>query len=75
MATVKVTLNKPHKHAGKHYESGAPLDVSMEDARFLLRVKVIDKIPAPSGGADDQHPAAPVVAGNSKRSKSAATDV
>lgn len=71
MATVKVTLNQPHKHAGKQYAAGSPLEVGMHDARFLLRMKVIDKIPAGAGSAD------PVEnnTGNSKRNKSADSGV
>jgi len=51
MATVKVTLSKPHTHAGRRFEKGAEITVERVDAEFLLRQKVIDKIPA-AGKAD-----------------------
>ncbi|WPP47093.1 hypothetical protein [Pseudomonas sp. AN-1] len=59
--TVKVTLSKPHTHAGKRYEKGAEIEVPRVDAEFLLRVKAIDKLPA-AGKAEGSQPPATVVA-------------
>lgn len=57
MATVKVTLNKPHTHAGQRHEKGAVLEVARVDAEFLLRVKAIDKIPTAGKAEGSQTPA------------------
>lgn len=51
MATVKVTLSKPHTHAGQDYAAGSAIEVERCDAEFLLHIKAIDKIPA-AGKAD-----------------------
>lgn len=51
METVKVTItakNPNHEHAGKPVAEGDVLDVSRADAKFLLRRKLIDKIPGPT---------------------------
>lgn len=61
MATVKVTLSKPHTHAGRRLEKGAEVEVERCDAEFLLRLKAIDKIPA-AGKADGGQAPAPVAA-------------
>lgn len=48
METVKVTItaeNPNHTHAGKPVAKGDVLDVSRADAEFLLRRKLIEKIP------------------------------
>lgn len=58
MATVKVTLSKPHTHAGQYYEAGSEIEVERCDAEFLLRIKAIDKLPA-AGKADGTQTSAP----------------
>lgn len=57
MATVKVTLKKPHTHAGKYHEAGSEIEVERVDAEFLLRLKAIDKIPAVGKADGTQTPA------------------
>ncbi|MFT0211830.1 hypothetical protein VQ643_04340 [Pseudomonas sp. F1_0610] len=50
MATqkLKVTLERPHTHAGIQYAVGATLEVSEQEAQFLLQANVIRKKPASS---------------------------
>lgn len=43
MDTVKITLLKPHTHAGTAWPAGTELEVSPADADFLLRLRVIGK--------------------------------
>ncbi len=55
MAAVKVKLVQPHTHAGVRHDKGSVIEVSQADAEFLLRMKVIEKIP---GAAVQAEPAA-----------------
>jgi len=40
--TEKVTLIKPHRHAGRDFEPGAPLTVTAEEATWLRAQGIID---------------------------------
>ncbi|CDM42387.1 DUF7210 family protein [Ectopseudomonas oleovorans] len=56
METVKVTItakNPNHTHAGKPCKQGDEIDVSRAAAQFLLRKKLIDKIPGKASKASD----------------------
>ncbi|NHN78566.1 hypothetical protein HA520_14980 [Azotobacter chroococcum] len=56
MATVTVTLVKPHTHAGRQYPAGAELRLSPSDAKYLLDRKVIAKLPAVTSTTDKEAP-------------------
>lgn len=43
---MKVTLKKPHTHAGVEHPAGAEIDVTEQDAVFLMEHGVIDDLPA-----------------------------
>lgn len=39
---MKVTLKKPHTHAGKDYKPGEQIDVDEARAKWLAELEVID---------------------------------
>lgn len=41
-----VYLLKPHRHAGRDYPTGAPLDLPESKAQWLIGLKVASKDPA-----------------------------
>lgn len=49
MDLIKVTLIKPHTHAGKSYDVGAELQVDAIDAQWLQDNKI--GVPASADGA------------------------
>ncbi|MCP8465192.1 hypothetical protein NK553_14665 [Pseudomonas sp. ZM23] len=54
METVKVTITAEtpnHTHAGKPVAKGDEIEVSAAEAAFLLRRKLIDKIPGQAKAA------------------------
>ena len=55
MATVDVTLIKKHRHAGRDYQPEEKISVSEQEAQFLLRNKVIDKVPGVNTKADSKN--------------------
>lgn len=42
---MKVTLKKPHTHNGVDHPVGAQIDVTEQDAAFLMEHGVIDDLP------------------------------
>lgn len=45
MEKYTVTLEKPHTHQGKLYAVGDEINVSLAEAEFLAKLRVIKKIP------------------------------
>jgi hypothetical protein len=43
---IEVTLEKIHTHAGREHPVGSKIDVTLNEAKFLLNNKVIKSIPA-----------------------------
>jgi hypothetical protein len=43
-----VHLLKPHRHAGRDYPTGAPLDLPESKAQWLIGLGVASKDPAPA---------------------------
>ena len=43
---MKVTLTKPHTHDGVDHPAGAEIDVTEQDAAFLMEHGVINDLPA-----------------------------
>lgn len=57
MASVKVTItaeNPNHTHAGKPVAKDQEIEVSAAEAQFLLRRKLIDKLPGQDKPAKTQ---------------------
>ena len=59
MASVTVTLIRPHTHEGRLYPAGASLELPYQHAQFLLQIKAIDKLPAPPKAAPAAAPEEP----------------
>lgn len=53
MNTKKVTLKKPHRHAGVDYPANTELEVEEHDAAFLLQNDIIEKPARSSGGKNE----------------------
>lgn len=50
---MKVTLKKPHTHAGEYLQAGAEIDVTEHEAAFLMEHGVIDDLPPAKPKATD----------------------
>ncbi|HTF96501.1 MAG TPA: hypothetical protein VL995_10235 [Cellvibrio sp.] len=51
---IEVTLDKAHRHAGRDYQPGQKIDVTLSEAKFLLNHKVIKQIPAGAQAAAER---------------------
>lgn len=45
MEKYTVTLEKPHTHQGRLYAVGDEINVSLAEAEFLAKLRIIKKIP------------------------------